>query len=426
MKCLIVLMICLMMFSGTAIAEEKGNEWYDNFIFKDKSFVFEFIRVLGYAYSGGADLGECIAVAKSITDRDVSSWYDGWKSSADRLYTSAVESNASGHKITAAELFLRASNYYRVAGFYLRAANVRPKALVTWQNSVKSFNMALPILGNIEKIEIPYESTTLPGYFVKTKDKKKSAPLLIVHTGFDGTGEELYFEVALAAIKRGYNCLIFEGPGQGAVIREQGLSFRYDWEKVVSRVVDYALIRPDVDKDNIALMGISMGGYLAPRAAAFEERLKACIANGGIFSMSENMLKAFPPEVLEFLDNDPEQFNAAIESQMKEDITTKWFFENGMWTFNAKSPEDFMRKLQKYTLEDVAKQIKCHMLVIDSEDDMFFKGQPKKLYDALDCPKDYILFTKSEAAQAHCKMGATAISNAVIFDWLDKVFENGN
>jgi dienelactone hydrolase len=297
------------------------------------------------------------------------------------------------------------------------------KALGSWRRSKESFLKGIASLANIELIRIPYEQTTLTGYFLKTKNsKKKKPPLLIVHTGFDGTAEELYFGVGVAAMKRGYNCLIFEGPGQGAVIRMQKIPYRYDWEKVVTPVIDYALTRRDVSKRAIALMGISMGGYLAPRAAAFEPRIKACIANGGIFDLTESFYKPFPSEIIELLQSDPEQFNAAIEEIKKESTEIRWFFDNGMFTFDAASPAELMLKIKGYTLEGVAEKIKCQMLVIDSEADMFFSGQPQELYKALTCPKEYILFTRQQAAQAHCQMGATAISNEIIFNWLDKVF----
>jgi dipeptidyl aminopeptidase/acylaminoacyl peptidase len=96
--------------------------------------------------------------------------------------------------------------------------------------------------------------------------------------------EELYTSAAAPALERGYNCLTFEGPGQGEVIRKQKFPFRYDWEKVVTPVIDYALTRDsDIDPSQIALMGISIGGYLAARAAAYEHRISACVLYDGVY-----------------------------------------------------------------------------------------------------------------------------------------------
>ena len=111
-------------------------------------------------------------------------------------------------------------------------------------------------------------------------------PTLIITGGYDSTAEEAYFFGGAAAVARGYTCIAFDGPGQGAAIIENGLGFRADWEVVVRRVVDYAITRPEVDKSKIALLGISFGGYLAPRAASGEPRLAACIADPGEFSLT--------------------------------------------------------------------------------------------------------------------------------------------
>jgi len=295
--------------------------------------------------------------------------------------------------------------------------------MISWRKSKESFLRALRYMPNITPITIPYEKTTLPGYFVKGKTHLKRPPLLIIHTGFDGTGEELYFEIAHFAAKRGYNCLIFEGPGQGAVIRLQNIPFRYDWEKVVTPVVDYAITRNDVDSNKIALIGISMGGYLAPRAVAFEHRIKACIADGGIFDFSEDRYKSMPKELIELLKTDKAKFNEYIGEVMEKDVTARWFFNNGMMVFDVDTPADVMLTIRKYTLKDVVQYIKADMLIINSESDYTLKGQAKKLYDNLKSPKDFYLFTKDQSAQAHCQMGAIAISNEVIFNWLNKIMK---
>ncbi|MFC1576208.1 alpha/beta hydrolase family protein [Candidatus Omnitrophota bacterium] len=400
----------------------RGN-WYDNLIFKNTSFIYEFVRAIGYSYYKGADIGECIETARRIKDGDIYSWYTEWLKTAGRLHKLARKFERSGNVLSAREAYFRASNYYRSAGFYLHSKANLPKSLKSWKRSRECFLKAISSLSSVEVVKIPYENTTLPGYFVKTKNTEEKPPLLIVHTGFDGTGEELYFAVAQAATERGYNCLIFEGPGQGEVIRIQKIPFRPNWEKVVTPVVDYALTRPEVDKDKIALMGLSMGGYLAPRAVTVEHRIKACIANGGVFDFSENIYNGFPEELKNLLNTDPEKFNSEIKEAMKEDTEIAWFFNNGIWTFGVNTPAELMKAIKKYTLRSIVKEIKCHMLVINSEADMFFKGQPEKLYKELDCPKDYITFTKKEAAEAHCQVGAVAISNEVVFNWLDKVMK---
>jgi len=404
-------------------AEIQAKNWYDGFLFNDQSYVFEFIRALGSAYYQGADIGECVATAREIKDGDDESWYREWKKTADRIYLLADKWEKQGYTVSARKAYFRASGYYRSASFYMDSPENRPRAMEMWAKSKESFMKAIASLPYVEPVKIPYENTTLPGYFIKASNASSPAPLLIVNTGFDGTKEELYFEVGLAAKERGYNCLVFDGPGQGEALRTQGLYFRYDWEKVVTPAVDYALTRSDVDKDNIALMGISMGGYLAPRAVCFEHRIKACVANGGVYDFSAASYKSTPPDVLKLIETDPAKYDKLIEENMKVNPSARWAINNGIWTFGVKSPAEYMKEVKKYTLEGIAGKIKCRTLVIDSEEDMFLKGQPQALYDALDCPKDFITFTADEAAQAHCQMGASAISNEIIFNWLDSVLK---
>src|SRR3712207_6143485 len=161
----------------------------------------------------------------------------------------------------------------------------------------------------VEPVEIPFEGTTLPGYFCRVDDSDRPRPTLICTNGYDSTIYELYLDFA-AALRRGYNLLLYDGPGQGRPLIKQGLVMRPDWENVVRPVVDYALTRPEVDAEKLVIMGISLGGYLAPRAASAEHRLAACIADPGLWDMLEAMkarLSALPKDVLEkFPDVDPE------------------------------------------------------------------------------------------------------------------------
>lgn len=395
-------------------------------VFQDPAFSFQLQRTIGYTYYDGADIEECLSTACRIKEGDCESWYEEWLKTADRVCKIADKCLAEGHNVSAREAYLRASNYYRTAEFYLHGDPSDPRILETWGKSRECFIKAGQLfLPPVETVEIPYEGTTLPGYFFRVDDSGTPRPTLIIQTGFDGTAEELYFGGCAAAQRRGYNCLAFEGPGQGRGIREQNLHFRPDWEKVVTPVVDYALTRPEIDPDRIALMGVSFGGYFAPRAAAYEHRIAACIADGGVFDPFDGVASGHhvSPEALkEYIINNSSAYNAEVGEKAKSDTKLRWIMGQGMWTFGAASPSEWMLKLANYTMEGRADKITCPTLVCDGEGDLDYPGQAKKLYDALTCPKEFMLFTVEDAAEQHCQMGAMAISHQRIFDWLDKTF----
>ena len=117
---------------------------------------------------------------------------------------------------------------------------------------------------------------------------------MLMHTGFDGTAEEMHYGGAVAGVERGYHVLSFDGPGQGAARHLDGLVFRPDWENVVTPVLDWVITRPEVDQSRVGLIGFSMGGLLAPRAAAFEHRLAACVAVDGVYELGSTVLSHFP------------------------------------------------------------------------------------------------------------------------------------
>lgn len=386
--------------------------------FQDPTFAFEFLRMLSEATSGGSDINECFLTASRITEGDVESWHQEWNKTAERIHHIADTCLAHEHTISAREAYLRAANYYRCAEFFLHMeiGKTDPRALSTYRQSVDCFRQAARLFPfPCEEVQIPYEGTFLPGYFYRVDDSLTPRPTLLLHGGYDSTGEELYFGSVPAALQRGYNCLAFEGPGQGGVIRLQHLPFRPDWEQVVTPVVEYMLTRPEVDPRGLILEGRSLGGYLAPRAAAFEHRLAACIAVDGLYSFVPETYAAEP-------ESRPSEatLNALLEQQMQGSLNMRWAFSQGMWTMQASSLFACAQKMAQYTMQGVAEQVACPTLVCDAEKDHFFAGQPKKLYDALTCPKTYLLFTSEDAAEEHCHEGAMLLLNQRIFDWLDE------
>ena len=400
-------------------------------VFQDPTFSLQLLRAIGETYYQGADIGECLSTVYRIKEGDFESWHQEWLKTAKRVQKYADDSFAAGHKVSAREAYLRASNYYRTAEFLLMDPE-DPRIQDTWGSSKECFGKAARLFSPpFEPVEIPYERSTLPGYFYRVDNNKNNdsgrspRPTLILHGGFDSTLEELYTTAAAAALERGYNCLTFEGPGQGGVIRKQKIPFRYDWEKVVTPVVDYALSRPEeIDPKRIALMGMSMGGYLAARAVAFEHRIAACILNDGVFDGYDAFASSFPKSLLTAIDNgNSEVVNTFLNNLSESDPNIRFNMEHGMWTAGVNTPFELIQGSKNYTIKNIAQNIKCPTLVLEAEKDDSFPEQPKKVFDALTCPKKYILFTAEEGAEEHCQSGAPALSNQRIFDWLDETLQ---
>jgi len=390
--------------------------------FNDTQFDFQTLRLLGSAASGDAEAGEVLSTAYRIREGDFESWTGEWLRTAQRVHEIAERSRERDHKVSARQAYLRASNYYRAAEFYLHGDPGDPRIIDLSRRARACFEQALDLAPlAVERVAIPYRDTTLPGYFYRADEAETRAPTLIVHTGYDGTQEELRAH-ALAATARGINCLTFEGPGQGAVIREQGLGFRPDWEAVVTPVVDLVLGLPAVDPARIALLGISFGGYLAPRAAAFEHRLAACIANGGVFDFMAPRLPGGMSRqaAIDWVRSDPSGADKMMRTMMDASTDTRWGIQNGIFTFRAASPADYFLKALDYTLAGIAEKITCPTLVIDSAGDPWYPGQARQLYDTLTCDKTFQLFTAAEGAEDHCQVGSPLLSAQRMFDWLEE------
>jgi len=179
---------------------------------------------------------------------------------------------------------------------------------------------------------------------------------------------------------------------------------------------------PAVDPDRIALLGISFGGYLAPRAAAFEHRLAACIANGGVFDFMAPRLPGGMSRqaAIDWVRSDPKGTDEVMRALMDASTDSRWGIQNGMFTFRASSPADYFLKALDYTLAGIAENITCPTLVIDSEGDLWYPGQARQLFDALTCDKTFLLFTADEGAEDHCQVGSPLLSAQRMFDWLDE------
>jgi hypothetical protein len=202
-------------------------------------------------------------------------------------------------------------------------------------------------------------------------------------------------------------------------IRVNGLPFRYDWENVVTPIVDVAVQLEGVDTDRIGLMGLSFGGYLAPRAACFEKRLKVLVANPGVLNWGESIRIGLPPQMSDAFSQGPEAFDAVVEQMRQHSALVDWFLRDSVWKHGVNSPYELIEEFDRCDLTDIAGQIEAETLVMDGVEEHFSAQQAQKLYDALSCPKELMLFDPSTTAQLHCQNGATGTAGEYLFDWLD-------
>lgn len=389
----------------------------------DPIFWFQTQRAFGAASYGCADFGEVWSTAARIKSRDFDSWRTEWSATAERIETEARQSLADGHTVSGRDALMRAMTYWRSAEFFTRDKNphfdggpLYARSAACFQDAIRYFDPA------IRPIRIPYEGTTLNGYLYASPEGGRQKTV-IIHTGFDGTAEEMWIDAACSAQQHGYTAIAFDGPGQPGPRYKDGLVFRPDWEAVITPVMDFAIAQPEVDPERIALIGNSMGGYLAPRAAAFEPRLKALLAIDGVMDFGSPIVARMAGEDWRsLLQGDDDALDAAIEKQSEVDTVGRWLVRNGMWSFGVDQPSAFARKVMEYRLtDDVAAKITCPVFVGDAQSDIFLKGQPELLMQKLKAPATLARFTDEEGAGSHCQGGAKRILNEREFNWLDKV-----
>jgi alpha-beta hydrolase superfamily lysophospholipase len=304
---------------------------------------------------------------------------------------------------------------------------VDPRLLDSFRRQTTVFEKALAMGDNpASTLRIPFEGTTLPGYLLPAEGRAgERRPLVILVSGYDATMVDLYFGSAVAASRRGYHCLMFDGPGQGGALYEQGVRQRPDWETVARAVVDHALTFDIVDPKRIAISGLSLGGYLAPRAASGEPRLAACIADPGLFSVASGFSAAavqmgVPSHLAARLSDLPPEWMERLEAVIQGDPKLNWgVVKRGFWVHGVKTLREYLAAVEHFTLEGRMESIRCPTLITAAENDRLSHSAPA-LFEALKCPKHLIRFTAAEGAGTHCEMQNRSLLNQRALDWLDE------
>jgi len=274
----------------------------------------------------------------------------------------------------------------------------------------------------IEPIEVPFEGTTLPGYFMAPAGGAHDGRTVVVLTGFDGTGEELYFQAAVGGLARGFNVFICEGPGQVGCLRfHPELVFRPDYETPIAAMIDAALQRPEVAAERLALYGISFGGYFVIRACAHDRRIKALVANSPIVDLGAYLLafigigssRDVPPLKLSEVDAVPDsEFPPAM----------KLAFKSACPRFGVDTFASWIERLKDFTAVDGLDRIACPTLAMVGSGEGAAIAQAERYRDRVAGPASYRLFSEQEGADMHCQVGNLPLSCAVVYDWLAETF----
>ena len=203
--------------------------------------------------------------------------------------------------------------------------------------------------------------------------------------------------------------------------------FRPDWEAVITPVLDFALTRPEIAPDRIALFGYSLGGYLVARAAAFDQRPAAVILDDGIYDFYAAIKNSVPPFLAQWIEDGRDDAALPVMAMLRSFNTQiRWAMRNGVWAMGVDSDAALAREFRRYTLDGIADQITSATLVLDAENDQFFKGQPAEVAEALTkAPTTYVALREAEGAGEHCHMGAMSRAHQTIFDWLDTQLAHG-
>jgi alpha-beta hydrolase superfamily lysophospholipase len=391
-------------------------------LLKDELLDAQLVRAVGAAGYGGADLGECLATAGRVDEQDLGSWFEQWSATATAVSELAEGEAAAGRPTSARLAFLRACTYHRTAGVMLLGSPLDQRLVSAYRAQADMFAAAMDLMElPVERIEIPLGNITLPGYFFCADANGRRRATVILTGGYDGTVEELYFANGAAALARGYNVLAFDGPGQGRVLTEQRQVIRADWENVVTPIVDYALGRADVDGERIALIGLSLGAHLAPRAASGEHRLAACVADCGAYDLYGAFLDRLPGPLANPAVIGRRRMRlllARILDRVAAKPTAGWALRRGMLVHGVDDPLAYVDAVREFTLKDRASQIRCPTWVCSAEGDEI-SASAQQLVDALICEKTYVRFTAAEGADDHCEQAARALYHARSFAWLD-------
>lgn len=356
---------------------------------QDEDWSLQTMRLLSQVAVGGADLFECVRTAARIgeetTDGEV--WRREWSRTGKEISTAAQEALDRGEITTARRAFFRAMSYWRHSEFFLKSSDPRREEAFT--EGRRNFRKAAELSdGHIEQIAVPFEGQEMEGYVVRPDNSGKARPTVLFLGGADSWAEELYFLGGTEFPSRDLNVVMVDTPGRGSSLRFKEMYSRPDYEVPVTAILDYLEQRSDVDSARFGLAGVSFGGYYAPRAAAFEPRVKAVAAWCGTWSILTDFYEYYPP----------------LQEQLQ-------------WLTGSKDDADAREKLAEFTLAGVADKLTIPVYVMHGTADIIMDIQGAHRFVQALTTHDVTVDIYDGAGSLHCNYDYMSVAGARLGDW---------
>ncbi|GGJ58456.1 alpha/beta hydrolase family protein [Deinococcus roseus] len=362
---------------------------------------------INLALEMGAKIGEIDEMCQPVLDAsrkgDDAGTVDfmrSWVEMADKLSDLAQEDLVQGRELSAGSKLARASTYYLTAE-RLQSSGFAER-LPLYQKFLAAFQRSILLSGeNCERLEIPYEGTHLSALYVRAEGVKGPAPVLVQVNGLDSTKEMVYrIAPAQALARRGVSSLILDQPGTGEALRLQGLTAVVDSERWASKVMDFLETRKDMDSKRIGLMGVSLGGYYAPRAVAFEPRFALGAVWGANHNWGEVQLRRLRNE---------------------GDRPVPHYWEHVQWVWGKQNMEEFMELIPQIHLNGILDRIRVPFLVTHGADDRQIPlDYAHQTYAGLvNSPdRELKIFTRREGGSQHSSLDNSSNAGDFIADWV--------
>ena len=344
--------------------------------------------------------------SKTPPSGDLEAWHNAWRELAVQLEESARAAMDAGHRISASDFSLRASVYYQWAEGLLDPDDAR--AHVMYGKHLACFgDFAAYRDPAIEIVDIPFGDQVIPAYVVPAAPGRGSGPACLLSDGLDANKEEMFY-VALSLARRGITTVAFDGPGQGSALRVHGMAARHDFEKPVSAVVDWLVQRPEVDPARIGIVAASWGGYYAPRAVAFEKRIKACGVMGAVFDTHACMARRVG------------YVHGQGATQLGANAPLGTTGKQILKILGVADWESAFVKLEAFRLEPVAHRIECDLFIVHGEDDRHAPpSEARHLMDAVASRHKHLrVFTQAEGGSAHVNLDRPEPALSMVCDWM--------